>query len=71
MADGCACKGKTWKESFANFCKMCDKCAAKKPYMVFRYGAKGGYFWGPGYPDENERGNQPHWMTPTKVEKDK
>ncbi len=60
---GCGCKG------FQNFLKMCVKCAEKKPYMVFRYSAKGGYFWGPGYPDENERGNAPKWMTPNESEK--
>lgn len=66
MADGCSCKGKTWKETFANFCKMCSKCAAVKPYMVYRNGVNGGYFWGPGFPDENLRGEPPHWMSKEK-----
>lgn len=31
--------------------------------MVFRVGPKGGYFWGPGYPVEAERGKRPYWST--------
>lgn len=53
---GCSHKG--------HWLKMCSECSEKKPYMVFRLGAKGGYFWGDGFPEEALRGEQPHWMTP-------
>ena len=42
---------------------LCAKCADIKPYMVFRFGPKGGYFWGPGYPIEAERGQRPYWSS--------
>lgn len=40
---------------------MCSACADVKPYMEFR--PSKGYFWGPGFPDENLRGEAPYWMT--------
>ncbi len=59
-AGGCACKG--------HFFKMCAKCADIKPYMEFRFGANGGYFWGQGFPIEAERGMRPYWSLPPKRE---
>lgn len=42
---------------------LCKACNELKPYMVFRFGKNGGYFWGPGYPIESERGKRPYWST--------
>jgi hypothetical protein len=57
---GCGCKG--------HFFKMCAKCAEIKPYMVYR--PNEGYFWGPGYPIESEKGKRPYWSTSPKKEND-
>ena len=51
-ASGCSCKG--------GWLKMCAKCADTKPYMEFRLGVNGGYFFGSGYPIESERGKPVH-----------
>lgn len=49
---------------------LCKECSEIKPYMVFRDGPNGGYFWGPGYPVEVERGKRPYWATGPKDEAD-
>lgn len=57
---------------------LCTKCKDVKPYMVFRMVhdtcppdcKQCGYFWGPGFPDENLKGQRPYWATAKTEDKD-
>lgn len=49
---------------------LCDKCSAEPSYMEFRLCKNKcfacnecGYFWGQGFPDEDQRGKRPYWVT--------